>query len=106
MILRAALEARLRDRALGSVRGAGARLLRAVRRAPILQEIVARARNALASGAVGGIVAAAQALLRDGRDVEPARRLAVARAVSVLMAVARVMARRRRFLQAIALPQA
>jgi uncharacterized membrane protein YccC len=80
--------------------------LRGLQRHPILRETVAGARAALAGGTVGDIEAAAQALLRDGRDLEPARRLAVARAVSDLVAVARVMARHRRFLQAISRPQA
>jgi hypothetical protein len=79
--------------------------LRAFHRDPVLRTASAQARAALAGGTVGDIEAAAQALLRAGRDADAAQSLPVARAVSDLVAVARVMARHERFLQAIARPE-
>lgn len=70
-----------------------------------LRPAVARARAALADGTVGEIEAAAQALLQAGGDAQAPASLAVARAVGDLVAVARVMARHRRFLQMITRPR-
>ncbi|MEG9525614.1 MAG: FUSC family protein [Hyphomicrobiales bacterium] len=79
--------------------------LRAFHRDAVLQTASAQARAALAGGTVGDIEAAAQALLRAGRDADASQSLPVARAVSDLVAVARVMARHKRFLQTIAHPE-
>jgi uncharacterized membrane protein YccC len=78
--------------------------LRALRRDPVLTVPSAQARAALSGGSVGDIEAAAQALLRVGREAGESQRLPVARAVSDLTAIARVMARHRRFLGTITLP--
>jgi uncharacterized membrane protein YccC len=80
--------------------------LRGLRRNPALREAGSRAEAALADGTVDAIEAAAQALLRAGRDADARQQPTVARAVSDLVAAARVTARHRRFLQEVTRPDA
>jgi len=87
--------------AIGHLEASAARAhdqLQALHRYPALSAASARAQAALAGGAVGDIEAAAHALLGSGREAESPLQLAIARAVSDLVAVARIMVRHRRFL--------
>jgi uncharacterized membrane protein YccC len=78
--------------------------LGALERVPALRAVAERSRGALAGGVGTEIETAAQTLLEAGREADASQHLAVARAVSDLVAVARVMARHRRFLRTLRLP--
>lgn len=90
--------------AIGHLEASAARAhsqLQVLHRYPAVSAASAQAQAALAEGAVGDIEAAAQVLLGSAREAERALQLAVARAVSDLVAVARIMVRHRRFLEPI-----